>query len=145
RTLFALRRAGDLEGWTVTGGFSVAAVPSLFAAPTLNSLAASGEAGVGSAVSPPFTLDAPCLRLRLQGGRSLAPDGPGALAVRLVDAADGRELAVLRPNGSHIQAEASIDVGAWQGRKARLVLEDRNSQPGYAWIGVSDVTLGPRP
>jgi hypothetical protein len=145
RTLFALRRTGDLEGWSVTGDFSVAAVPSLFATATLNSLASSGEAGVGSATSPVFTLDAPCLRVRLQGGRSLAPAGPGTLAVRLLDAVDGRELAVLRPSSSHLLAEASIDVGAWQGRKVRLVLEDRNSQPSYAWIGISDVTLGPRP
>ncbi len=144
RTLFSLRRAGSLEGWSVTGGFSVASVPSLFAGPTLNSLASGGEAAVGSATSPPFTLDAPCLRVRIHGGHSAAPDGPGTLAVRLVDAADGRELAVLRPNGTHVQTEATFDARAWQGRKVRLVLEDRNNRPSYAWIGVSDITLGPR-
>ncbi len=139
--VFALNHAGEAEGWLLEGGFAVAPVPRLFSQPTLNSLAAAGERATGRAVSPPFTLDAPWLRMKLQGGRPTADTGAGALLLRLVAADSGEVLATLKPPGSHIAQDAAISVARWQGRRVRLELIDENTAESYAWIGVSSVVL----
>ena len=133
RTLFGLQTAGDLEGWRCDGGaFTVAVVRGLTDAPTLNSLAASGEAATGSAASPAFLLDAPVLRFKLQGGRSQGPP-PGDLYLALRDAVSGEVLATVSPPGSHVPAEVSLSVGRWMGRRVILELMDRNASPSYAF------------
>jgi len=73
----------------------VAAVPGLFAAPTLNSLAAKGETATGCAISPPFTVTGTRLSFRIHGGLPSRDDQGPTLAVRIgpVDRSAGASFA----------------------------------------------------
>ncbi|NLH98847.1 MAG: hypothetical protein GX446_05065 [Chthonomonadales bacterium] len=143
--LFGLTRAGDLEGWSIEGDvFAVAPVPGLFDAPTLNSLAARGEQATGRAVSPPFVVTGSRLRFRIHGGLAgRDADGP-TLAVRILDAATGEELASLQPPGTHLPTTAILDLREHRGKAVRMEIVDRNAGAAYAWIGISDVVMTSR-
>lgn len=144
--VFALNRAGDLEGWTIEGeAFSVAPAQGLFSTPTLNSIAARGESATGRALSPPFKLTGSRLRFRLHGGLA-ARDAVGpTLAVRVLDAASGEELASISPTSSHIASVAVLHLARHRGKTVRLELVDRHVGAAYAWIGISDVVMEDRP
>ncbi len=143
RVLFRLNTPEALDGWEREGdAFTVAPVPSLFAERTLNSLAARGESATGSITSPVFTLRPGETRLvlRMQGGISRASEGPGTLQVAILDAATGEVLRRLYATSSHLLRLEEIDVRGLAGRALRLRLEDRNTDPSYAWLGVAEVS-----
>ncbi|MDO8586821.1 MAG: hypothetical protein Q7T82_07235 [Armatimonadota bacterium] len=147
KTVFIFTEAGDLKGWKTEGdAFSVAPVPSLFTAPTLNSLAKAGEAATGRAVSPDFVIgDADnSLDFVYQGGISAPADGPGILSIDLVDSTSSQTLERMLVNGSHLLRDGRMPVGAWRGRTVHLELTDRNTGSSYAWLGIQQVTLTAR-
>lgn len=143
--VFQLRDAEDLEGWTFEGeAFSLTDIPGLSPLPTLNSLGKAGEQATGQVVSPIFTIDERyrSLSYNLQGGTSDAPEGPGQLTIDLVDAKTGEVLNRFEVKGNHNLRREYIAIDpAWTGRELKLVLTDRKSDTGYAWLGLSDVEL----
>ncbi len=144
RMLFSFDRPGDLLGWRTEGeAFSVAAVPVLFKETTLNSLAKAGESATGKAISPDFTVgpDDTQLVFRMQGGNSLADDGPGCLSVRLVDSKTGDVLEKMRVMGSCDLRDGRMLVDRWRGRTVHLELIDLNTGTGWSWLGVQKVAL----
>lgn len=143
RTLFNFEQRGA-EGWMLEGeAFSVASVPSLFSGATLNSLAKAGEMATGRATSPDFRLTASdtTLRIRYHGGQSKADRGPGLMAIDLIDASDGRRLHRLSLAADHNLRWERVDVRSWAGRAVRLQLIDENTDPSFAWLGLSSVTV----
>ena len=147
RVLFSFAGADALKGWTLEGNaFSTAAVPTLFAFPTLNSLAAAGEAATGKATSPEFQVGEAeaSLEIELHGGRANTITDRTNLAIRLVDADDAKVLATVLPNGSHVPTSERVSLAGLAGKRLRLELEDRNTQAAYAWIGVRKVTVSSR-
>lgn len=138
RTVFDFQRGGSLDGWQLDDAFSVAPVPGLFSRPTLNTLA-RGESGTGEAVSPPFTIDRPVMDIIAHGGHSTPG---GRLEIHLLDAASGDLLWAGRSPGNHSLQRIPVDVRAHLGREVRLRIVDENTNPGYAWIGVAQVSLG---
>jgi hypothetical protein len=142
KTLFRLNRTGDAEVWQFEGSaFSVAPFPGLFTEPTLNSLAKSGENATGRAISPVFTVTGRWLRFRFQGGHSKGESGAGALLLRLLDAKTGEVLFTIRAPGAHTLQESSLPVDRWIGRQVRLELLDANTDPSYAWIGITEIRM----
>lgn len=144
RMVFQFTDAGDLKGWRTEGeAFSVAAVPSLFSAPTLNSLAKAGETATGKAISPDFMIGASdsYLRLVFHGGTSTPSDGPGYLAIHLVESGTGEILERMTVNGSHVLRDGQMPVNRWRGRKVHLELIDHNTNTGWAWLGVQQISL----
>jgi hypothetical protein len=139
RTVFEFESADDLEGWKLKGNaFSVAPVPGLFTTPTLNSLAKSGEAAIGKAISPPFSIgkDDRFILIEYQGGKSEEENGKPSLSLRLADARSGKVLKQIPAPGSHALAPQSIPLDGLQGRDLRLELVDADKRNAYAWIGI---------
>lgn len=144
KTLFDFEKDPALTGWSVEGpAFSVSSVPSLFATPTLNSLGAAGEAATGRATSPAFALGPAdsTLLVRIHGGLSKSEEGPGLLALDLLDARDGRRLHRLVPGGTHNLRWERIDVRRWSGQTIQLQLVDQNTDAAFAWLGVAAVRV----
>ena len=143
RVLFDLASSEDLEGWTLTGGFSVSTVPILIPRPTLNSVATAGETATGTALSPPFTIEPQFdhLEVLLQGGWSEKLNGRENLALRFVDAASGETLEELLPPGIHELRTQRVPVEKLKGRTIRLQLVDENRNSSFAWIGLRKVVL----
>jgi hypothetical protein len=144
KVLFSFSKPADMAGWKTEGNaFSVVSVPALFTAATLNSLGAAGESATGKAVSPDFTIgpEDSYLTLDYQGGNSTSDDGPGSLAINLVDSGSGQVLEHFPVQGSHMLREGRMSVGRWRGRKVHLELIDRNTGSSYAWLGVREVVL----
>ena len=144
RVLFSFDRAGELLDWRTEGeAFSVAAVPFLLKEPTLNSLAKLGESATGRAFSPDFTIGADDTRLvfRMQGGNSLADDGPGCVSIRLVDSKTGDVLERMAVMGSCDLREGRMPVDRRRGRMVHLELIDQNTATSWAWLGVRQVSL----
>ena len=144
RTLFNFERNTNLDGWRLEGkAFSVATFFRLFMTPTLNSLAAAGEAATGKAVSPDFTLKPTdsALLIQYHGGHSRGEAGPGLLVIDLVDSTTGQRLNRLAVNADHSLRWARIPVKAWAGKTVRLELIDENSDSSYAWLGVACVKV----
>jgi hypothetical protein len=148
RLVFDLAFPEDLEGWTLEGGaFSVSAMPGLFRRPTLNSLAAAGEAATGTAVSPGFKIEAQFdhVEVLFQGGWSETVNGRETLALQFLDAANGAVLLEMQPPGTHVLRARRAALDELQGRTVRLRLVDENRNASYAWIGLRKVVLaGPR-
>lgn len=144
RILFRFDKPGDLNGWRTEGpAFYVAPVPSLFMVPTLNSLAAKGEAVTGKAFSPDFVIGEEFTHLRfiLQGGNAKKVDGVYNLAVELVDSSTSEVLATVPILGSHLLREELMSVTGAAGRKVHLRLRDDSTASSYAWLGVQEVAL----
>jgi len=140
RTIFNFETEADLADWKLEGkAFAVSA--AVGQVPSLNSLA-QGEAGTGTATSPPFTLlkGENLLEVTLQGGTSQQTDGIENLSLRLVDAKTGKVLRELMPPGSHVLTALPISVKGLAGRSMRLVLRDQNAGDSYAWIGIRNVS-----
>jgi len=145
RTLFGFNTEADLAGWKLEGNaFSVSS--AVGQASSLNSLA-QGEAGTGTATSPPFTLlkGENLLEVTLQGGNSQQIDGSENLSLRLVDAKTGKMLKELTAPGSHILTAHKIPATGLAGRSLRLVLRDKNASDSYAWIGIRNVSARAQP
>jgi hypothetical protein len=144
RTLFNFEHNPSLAGWTMEGNaFIVATCPALFMTPTLNSLVAAGEAATGRAVSPDFTINAgdAALLIRYHGGHAKADDGPGLLAIDVVDSAGGRRLHRLKVEADHTLRWARIPAGAWAGKTVHLEITDANADNSFAWLGVAAVKI----
>lgn len=144
RMVFSFDRPGDLMGWRTEGeAFSVAAVPVLFKEVTLNSLAKSGESVTGKAISPDFTIGADDTQIvfRMQGGNSLADEGPGCLSIRLVDSKTGDVLERMPAMGNCDLREGRMPVDKWRGRTVHLELIDLNTATSWAWLGLQKVAL----
>jgi len=142
--IFDFRSANDLEGWKLEGdAFSVCALPGLCSRSTLNSYGKGGEAAVGRAVSPPFTVEKDFGRLRLlyQGGISQSDRGEENLALRFVDAKTGGVLETVLPPGTHVLTAREIPADKLCGKRVRLEIIDRNTAASYAWIGVARLAL----
>jgi len=148
RELVVFSEEGDPQGWRLEGeAFSVAPVPRLFDAPTLNSLARSGEAATGRAVSPPFTLwdgENQQLEIEFHGGNSVSVDGKENLCLRVVDAESGEVLRELVASGSHVVSKGSVSLEGLEGKTLRLELIDRNTETGFAWIGLRSARISSR-
>lgn len=144
RMLFSFDKTGDMRGWRTEGeAFSVAPVPGLFEESSLNSRGKAGESATGKAISPDFTIgtDDTNLVFRIQGGNSIADEGPGALSVRLIDSQTGEALAKLPVTGSHLFREAKIPVDKWHGKNVHLEMIDNNTNSSWAWLGVKNIAL----
>lgn len=144
RTVFNFDRGTELEGWEITGdAFSVSTYPHLFTTQTLNSLAAAGEAATGRAVSPAFEIrpGENVLLLQYHGGRSTGQDGPGLLAIDLIDADSGERLHRMAVDADHTLRLGRIAVEQWSGRSVRLALTDEHRGDAFAWMGVASVEL----
>jgi hypothetical protein len=145
RTIFTLTRPEALDGWELTGNaFSICAVPSLFTAPTLNSLGKAGEQATGTALSPVFEIRPAekMVVLDFQGGRSESTPEGESLCAEVVEADSGKVLGHALPPASHPLQTASIPVQVDKPTKVRLRLTDRNTDPTFAWIGVASVRVG---
>lgn len=143
RVVFDLASSEDLEGWTLTGGFSVSTMPGLIPRPTLNSVATGGEIATGTAVSPRFSVEPQFdhLEVLLQGGWSEKSNGRENLALRFVDATSGATLEELLPPGIHELRTQRVPLEKLKGRPLRLQLVDENRNSSYAWIGLRKVVL----
>jgi len=145
-TIFSIEDANSAKDWRFEGdAFSVAAVPALFARPTLNSLAKSGETATGKVTSPDFVLNKnyKTLKFFYQGGTSSREDGPGLLCIDLVDSETNERLIRYHVQASHPLRWGRIDIEKWAGRTVHLELTDKNTNPSYAWLGIQRVTLSP--
>jgi len=141
RPLFHFITEGDLKGWRTEGNaFSVSPA---FGVTTLNSLTKSGESATGKAFSPDFTIgpDDALLLMQCQGGNSTANDGPGTLAIRLVDSNTGEILENMQALGSHLIREGNMQINKWRGRKVHIELVDLNTGSSYAWLGLCKVDI----
>lgn len=143
RIVFDLASSEDLEGWTLTGSFSVATVPGLIPKPTLNSLAIGGEMATGTALSPAFTVGPQFSHLEflLQGGLSERENGRENLALRILDATTKEALVELFPPGHHELRTQRVSLDKLKGRSIRLQLVDENRNASFAWIGLRKVVL----
>lgn len=143
RVVFDLASSEDLEGWTLTGGFSVSTMPGLISRPTLNSVATGGETATGTALSPPFTVEPQFdhLEVLLQGGWSEKSNDRENLALRFVDATSGATLEELLPPGIHELRTQRVPLEKLKGRTLRLQLVDENRNSSFAWIGLRKVVL----
>ncbi len=143
RVVFDLASAEDLEGWALTGGFSVSTMPGLIPKPTLNSVVAAGESATGTALSPSFTIAPGFERMEvlLQGGWSEKVNGRENLVLRIVDATSGQTLKELFPPGIHELRKQSVPLENLKGRTVQLQLVDENRNGSFAWIGLRKVTL----
>jgi hypothetical protein len=141
--VFDLASSEDLEGWTLTGGFSVSSMPGLIPKPTLNSVALAGETATGIALSPPFTVEPQFdhLEALLQGGWSEKSSGRENLVLRIVDATTGATLEELLPPGIHELRTQRLQLDKLKGRTVRLQLVDENRNSSYAWIGLRKLVL----
>ncbi len=147
RIIFDLASSEDLEGWTLTGSFSVATVPGLIPKPTLNSLAIGGEMATGTALSPAFTVTPQfgTLEILLQGGLSEQQSGRENLVLRIVDATTNETLEQLFPPGIHELRTQRVALDKLRGRTIRIQLVDENRNASFAWIGLRKVALKPAP
>jgi hypothetical protein len=143
RVVFDLASSEDLEGWTLTGGFSVSTMPGLIPKPTLNSVAAAGETATGTALSPAFTVEPQFdqLEVLLQGGWSEKSNGRENLVLRIVDATTGATLEELFPPGIHELRTQRVPLEKLKGRTIRLQLVDDNRNSSFAWIGLRKLVL----
>jgi len=143
RVVFDFASPEDLEGWTLNGGFSLSAVPGLFTKPTLNSVAAAGEAATGTALSPAFTIEPECdhLEVLLQGGWSEKVNGRETLALQFLDAATGTLLLEVLPPGTHELRTQRVALDQFRGRTVRVKLEDENRNSNFAWIGLRKLMI----
>jgi hypothetical protein len=143
RVVLDLASSEDLEGWTLTGSFSVATVPGLVPKPTLNSLAIGGEIATGTALSPAFTVEPQFshLEVLLQGGLSEQQNGRENLVLRIVDAETKETLEELFPPGIHELRTQRVRLDKFKGRTIRLQLVDENRNAAFAWIGLRKVIL----
>ncbi len=145
RTVFTLTRPEALEGWELTGNaFSICAVPSLFTAPTLNSLGKAGEQASGTALSPVFEIRPAdkVVVLDFQGGRSVSTPEGESLVAEIIEADTGEVIGRVLPPGVHLVQPTAIPVQVDKPTKVRLRLIDRNTDASFAWIGVSSVRVG---
>jgi hypothetical protein len=142
QVVFDLRSVADLEGWTYDGTFQFGAMSPLFRTPTLNSLA-SGEGGVGTATSPPFTIGSEYaeVEILMQGGTSSRESGQENLALRFVDVRTGALLAQALPPSTHVLVVQRLATLGLTGKPLRIELVDRNRASSFAWIGLRRVTL----
>ena len=142
QVVFDLRSVADLEGWTYDGTFQFGAMSPLFRTPTLNSLA-SGEGGVGTATSPPFTIGPEYaeVEILMQGGTSSRESGQENLALRFVDVRTGALLAQALPPSTHVLVVQRLATLGLTGKPLRIELVDRNRASSFAWIGLRRVTL----
>jgi hypothetical protein len=147
RIVFDLASSEDLEGWTLTGSFSVATVPGLVPKPTLNSVAIGGEMATGTALSPAFTVEPQFshLEVLLQGGLSEQQNGRENLVLRIIDATTDETLEQLFPPGIHELRTQRVSLDKLKGRTIRLQLADENRNASFAWIGLRKVALKPAP
>lgn len=144
RVVFAFDRPGDLLGWRTEGdAFSVVEMPWFSTPASLNSVAKAGESATGKAISPDFTIgpDDTALLFRMQGGNSVAEDGPGSLSIKLVDSTTGQVLERLPVVGSHVMRDGRMPVDRWRGRTVHLELTDMNTGTSFGWLGVQQVVL----
>ena len=92
-----------------------------------------GDASTGRVTSPPFTLDAAHLVVHLGGGTD-------ATKLRIevwVDSAIAITTSVPPPGGDTLR-EITLDIAAWQGKQAKLVLVD-DSPTGH--LNVDEIWL----
>ena len=94
-----------------------------------------GDASTGRVTSPAFAVDAPHLVLHLGGGT----DATKLRAELWVEGAIAITASVPPPGGDTLR-EIALDVGAWQGKQATLVLVD-DSPTGH--LDVDEILLGP--
>lgn len=143
RVVFDLASSEDLEGWTLTGGFSVSTVPGLIPKPTLNSVAVAGETATGTALSPAFTIESQFdyMEVLLQGGWSEKVNGRENLVLRIVDATTNEMLEELFPPGIHELRTQRVPLDKLRGQPVRVQLVDENRNSSYAWIGLRKVVL----
>ncbi len=124
----SLPPAGPLlaEKWTTQGEVRFA-----------NGVLVSDDPGIGSAKSAEFEISHPWLNFRLKGGRH-----PGKLGMRLLVGGE----AVLETTGYNADDFdwLSWDVGAWQGRQARLEFFDQTTEL-WGRLAVSDLQLSYQP
>jgi hypothetical protein len=142
--IFDIKDINSVKDWKFEGdAFSVASVPSLFAEPTLNSLAKSGEVVTGKAISPDFKAlpDFKSLSIYCQGGNSAADEGQGLLAIDLVDSKTGQRLERLYIKGAHSLREEKMSLTKAAGKTVHLELVDMNANTSYAWLGIKKVVL----
>jgi len=141
RVLFPLDTPADLAGWRLEGdAFSVS---DAFGSTTLNSHAASGETATGRVISPSFLVGERMRSLvfKIQGGRSLADDGAGALDVRLVDAETSEMLERYPATETHVLSEIRVPLESHRGRSVQLEVVDSNSNTTFAWIGAGSISI----
>ena len=142
--VFDLARPGALDGWTLEGtAFSIAAVPSLFTEPTLNSLAIAGESATGKAVSPAFTVPSGYTRVEFTYHGGHGREGQ-RLEIQLVDADSGEALQTLPMPSTHVLQRGGFEAKEFAGRSVRLVLLDENPDTSFAWLGLQRVWLSAR-
>ncbi|MBM3880277.1 MAG: hypothetical protein FJ387_11265 [Verrucomicrobia bacterium] len=143
QVVFEFASVVDLEGWTLTGAFSVATVPGLVPKPTLNSLAAAGEAATGTALSPAFSLEPRFDHLEVlwQGGWSETVGGRENLALQLLEAKTGVVLRELVPPGTHELRTERVSLEPFRGQTVRVRLVDDNRKASYAWVGLRKLLL----
>ncbi len=135
----------DLPGWELTGeAFGRATCPGAIGvpgAPPTGYLGPrflssrndrDGDELQGTAASPPFTLDAPMLRLRINGG--------GSQGLEVVLQIEGVDRFNASGAGAESMSVVEWDVSAYRGAAARLVVRDRTS---FGHIGIDDVRLCP--
>ncbi len=109
--------------------------------PYLSSLGL-GEFGVGTIISPPFSISTDTIRFTICGH-----DGQGGGQQKnfmaLVDASTGQTLERTVAPGSDPMQERSWDVGRLKGRKVRIEAHDGVAAGGFAWLGVGRIDAGP--
>jgi hypothetical protein len=119
---------------------------ALFTKPTLNSLAAAGESATGRALSPVFAIEDPTsqqIGINYQGGHGTKTDTDPALCIRLLDAESGEVVDWLPPPSSHSLSPSVLSLKKAKGKKFQIEIIDKDTNTGYAWIGITGIELKP--
>ena len=105
----------------------------------------SGDSDTGTLTSPEFTINANRLNMLIGGGSHPYSSVEGSQHTSVNVVVEGKVVATATGNDSAKMFWQSLDLKKWRGKKARVVIEDKNTSSQWGHITVDQIVLSDTP